>query len=631
MQRVLLAGLLVLLAPLGVRGDEQPPMKFNEVREIAPGVFFRYSSISPTDPSIFGGCNNIWVVFEDYVVVIDANFPKEADDVLAAIRKTTSKPVRYVFDTHHHGDHAYGNAVWVKAGASIVAHRKCMEILRTNGPKEFEDAGRPPNGRKDVAGSVLKVPTVTFDDKLVLDDGKQRVEFLFLGHAHTPGDGVAWLPRQQILCTGDACVNGAYNFMGHSDSASWIRALERMQGLDVKIVCPGHGLVVGKELLERQKRYFVEMRAAVRQGIDAGKELPDIIKGFKPAWYKEWTTVDPSIFNVTHVYDELTGRIAPADLGDYFDLGEGPSPTKKSPGWKAPKRIVIPAGLTPSLVEELKRIAPKVEFVPAKSPEAAAKEAAGADAVLGFVTAEVIGAGGQLRWVQVGREGLTPEARAALAKGGVVLTNVPRATSRQQADQVMELLRQLRSAGTSTRGDVLSGLRRQTMLVVGQGSTGTQVARRAHALGMTVWAVDEAAGSKPEFVDRLGRLEELAGWLPRADVVVVACRPTTATRGLLGSKELKPLPKGALFIDVTAGKVTVPAALADFLKERPGSVGLGAVWREGADEATWSKAGALIAEQPAPSPERQESGWRLFRENVRRFVAGEKLLGVVEK
>ena len=101
-------GLLFLCLFTGsLRADEFPQMKFNEVKEVAPGVFFRYSSISATDKTIpFGGSNNIWVVFEDYVVVIDANFPKEAADVVAAIRKTTKKPIRYVLDTHHHGDHA---------------------------------------------------------------------------------------------------------------------------------------------------------------------------------------------------------------------------------------------------------------------------------------------------------------------------------------------------------------------------------------------------------------------------------------------------------------------------------------------------------------------------------------------
>src|SRR5271166_5157446 len=115
--------------------DDLPQMKFNEVKEVAPGVFFRYSAISATDDKVvFGGSNNIWVIFEDYVVVIDANFPKEAEDVIAAVRKTTKKPVRYVLGTHHHGDHAWGNAVWVAAGATIVAQANCARLLRETGP-----------------------------------------------------------------------------------------------------------------------------------------------------------------------------------------------------------------------------------------------------------------------------------------------------------------------------------------------------------------------------------------------------------------------------------------------------------------------------------------------------------------
>src|SRR5262249_42630878 len=113
-------GVCVLSCP--VRADDPPQMKFNDVKEVAPGVFFRYSSIGPEGSAIpFGGCNNIWVVYEDYVVVIDANFPKEAKDVIAAVRKTTDKPIRYVLDTHHHGDHAYGNDEFGKIGASIIA------------------------------------------------------------------------------------------------------------------------------------------------------------------------------------------------------------------------------------------------------------------------------------------------------------------------------------------------------------------------------------------------------------------------------------------------------------------------------------------------------------------------------
>ena len=163
MQSSVRCGLLVLLglcasASSLAAGDDPPRMKFNEVKQVAPGVFFRYSSISASDPKVpFGGSNNIWVVFEDYVLVYDANFPKEAGDVIAAIRKTTDKPIRYVLDSHHHGDHAYGNDVFARAGASVVAQANCARLLRVDGPKEFAAAGSGKGGRPDIRDGKLKV------------------------------------------------------------------------------------------------------------------------------------------------------------------------------------------------------------------------------------------------------------------------------------------------------------------------------------------------------------------------------------------------------------------------------------------------------------------------------------------
>src|SRR5437870_4181634 len=173
--------LLLLIGADFVRAQgELPKMKFTEVRQIAPGVFFRYSAISATDKDVpFGGSNNIWIVFDDYVLVYDANFPKEAGDVIAAIKQTTDKPIRYVVDSHHHGDHAYGNAVFAQNGATVVAQTNCARLLRVNGPQEFADAGKGKEGRKDVADSYLKQPDLIFDEKLVFEDKKQRVELLF--------------------------------------------------------------------------------------------------------------------------------------------------------------------------------------------------------------------------------------------------------------------------------------------------------------------------------------------------------------------------------------------------------------------------------------------------------------------
>lgn len=292
------------------------------VQEVAPGVYFRRAP-TPSQEGLpfwehpgFGGSNNVWVVFADYVVVIDANFPREAAEVIRAIRRTTDKPIRYVLDTHHHNDHCWGNGVFAREGASIVAQTNCARWLRDRGSREFENDLRSngPAVRGHMAGeTVLKPPDVVFDTRLVLDDGVQRVEFLFFGPAHTEGDAVAYLPGPGILCTGDACVNGPYEWMGECDSASWIRALKCMEQLHVRVVCPGHGSLGGKELLEQQEGFFVELRRQVQHGIDAGLDRDGIIKSINIPRYKEWTGVDAGTRedDINHVYEELKPRVAP--------------------------------------------------------------------------------------------------------------------------------------------------------------------------------------------------------------------------------------------------------------------------------------------------------------------------------
>lgn len=308
-----------------------PEMKFNEVKEIAPGVFFRYSSISANDTKIkFGGSNHTWIVFKEYVVVIDANFPAEAADVIADIKKTTKKPIKYVLDTHHHGDHAYGNAIWAKEGAKIVAHKNAARLLKVNGPKQWEEASKD---RKDVKESELKQVDISFDDKYELKDDTQHVIFMHFGHMHTPGDASAYLPKHKILCTGDACVNGAFNYMGHSNSASWIKCLEAMDKLEIDLICPGHGKPTRKDLLGLEKKYFTELRAAVKKGIDDKKSVEDITKGLDFPWYKEWTGVGVvetamNKDNVKHVYNEFMGKVDHDRLGARpapLDLGAGPN------------------------------------------------------------------------------------------------------------------------------------------------------------------------------------------------------------------------------------------------------------------------------------------------------------------
>src|SRR5437660_6842926 len=80
---------------------------------VAPDVYFHEGDIADTADAV---CNNGWIMFEDYVLVIDANYPAGARLIISKIRALTDKPIRFAFDTHHHGDHAYGNQIFVENG-----------------------------------------------------------------------------------------------------------------------------------------------------------------------------------------------------------------------------------------------------------------------------------------------------------------------------------------------------------------------------------------------------------------------------------------------------------------------------------------------------------------------------------
>src|SRR6185295_3836355 len=81
----------------------------NKAESIAPGVYFHEGDIGRK-----GHCNNGWIVFDDYVLVVDGNFPSGAQEVIPKIKITSDKPIRFTFNTHHHGDHAYGNQIWLE-------------------------------------------------------------------------------------------------------------------------------------------------------------------------------------------------------------------------------------------------------------------------------------------------------------------------------------------------------------------------------------------------------------------------------------------------------------------------------------------------------------------------------------
>ncbi|HKA02431.1 MAG TPA: MBL fold metallo-hydrolase [Candidatus Solibacter sp.] len=243
----------------------------NLVREIAPGVFVR---LAEPEKKIIANAG--WVVFRDYVLVIDANYPWGARAILADLRKTTDKPIRFVFDTHYHADHAFGNSLYVDAGATIVCSEDCMaESHRKNTVAWAGDKGE---GEFDLNQWRLEHPQAAFVDRMVFDDGRQRVELTKVGPGHTLGDAIAYLPKERILFTGDLCLTRAGNNIADPDAdpENWVKALDRLNQLDVGILIPGHGPLGNHESILPQRKYLAALIDGVKAGVGRGQSADAI-------------------------------------------------------------------------------------------------------------------------------------------------------------------------------------------------------------------------------------------------------------------------------------------------------------------------------------------------------------------
>lgn len=281
MKRATIALLFLLLLAVAFRREvaSQP----NLVKEVAAGVFYREAEPEKRIIATSG-----WIVMRDYVMVIDANFPWGARALLAGLRKTTDKPIRYVFATHYHGDHTFGNSVLMDAGATVISSEECAaesEKLNTAAWNGYEKPGE-----YSLKAFRLEHPQIRFRDKLVFDDGARRVELLRVGPGHTRGDAVAWLPKERVLFTGDLATSRAGNFVGDpgADPDNWVRVLDDLAQKDVAIVVPGHGGQGTVETLRGQRAYLADMIAQVRAGIARGATVEQLEKEIDLARHNPW-------------------------------------------------------------------------------------------------------------------------------------------------------------------------------------------------------------------------------------------------------------------------------------------------------------------------------------------------------
>ena len=260
-----------------------------------------------------GYSNTAIIEMYDYLIVVDANYPGRAKELLQVVKGLSKKPVRYVFDTHARGDHCSGNSIWTAVGATTMAFRGVVNEMNRWEPERWQAAMAKRDDVRETGESDVQRPRKIIDgDEFVLKDKTREVRFLFLGWGHTPGDGYVWLPKERVLCTGDAGVNGPRNKLLDANITNWPNVLDKALALKQLYVLLGHGAAGGPEILTGQQRFLRDLYREVKLQTDSGKtpaethvRLPDSDSNWVPA------RSDGLQQDIETVYLELTSH-APA-------------------------------------------------------------------------------------------------------------------------------------------------------------------------------------------------------------------------------------------------------------------------------------------------------------------------------
>jgi phosphoglycerate dehydrogenase-like enzyme len=349
--------------------------------------------------------------------------------------------------------------------------------------------------------------------------------------------------------------------------------------------------------------------------------------------------------------DVSTGGISPATQALIAEMGleESVSPVRELPGWRKPSKAVAWVD-SPERLPLLQAAAPGVEIVLVGSAEEAARAVADAQVLMGFCEEEILAQGPELHWIQVYSAGVEDcVARPGIRQGHKVLTNGQRIGSPALAEHAIALMMALvrgldvyhanqlkgswqRDVGMD-RGEFME-LEGRTMLVVGLGGIGTQTAQRGHGLGMRVIATRGSRREGPDYVDYVGLADEALELARQADVVINTTPLTEKTRGMFNAAFFKAMKPSAYFVSVGRGASTVTDDLVNALNNGEiAGAGLDVTDPEPLPEGhpLWTTPRVLISPHTGGRSDKgRERLFLLVAENLRRYVAGEPLLSVVD-
>jgi len=254
-----------------------------QAQKVAENV---YAIITPTRdfPSPDNGgwnSNSAFVVTRDGVLLFDTGSSTAIGRALRqTIASVTDKPVRWIINSHEHGDHWLGNAAFSDVRPAIYASQAVAELIRHGGSRWVGMFNEMTAGL--TGDSAVVTPDQTIDAATDLDLGGMRMQMMLSGGSHSPGDLMLWLPDSRVLIAGDVVYSDRMPSTGAGKLKQWIETLEDLLALGPEVVVPGHGVITNAAGLERLHGLLTALWQAVEDGIDAGRSdyemYPDVVE-----------------------------------------------------------------------------------------------------------------------------------------------------------------------------------------------------------------------------------------------------------------------------------------------------------------------------------------------------------------
>jgi cyclase len=253
------------------------------------------------------------VLTEEGVVLIDSGHnPTDSRAILAAVKKLTPLPVRFLIDTEPHPDHTTGHFVF-SPPAVVIAAEGAGESMKA---RDKADPGRnqklaeqSPEMRAASEGYRMILPHVEYRQKMTLHAGERTFELSYLKNVHSEADTAIWLPKERVLFSASAVVVDQFNiFRPNVQIPDILAAARMMKGLNPEFVVPGHGIPGTTKIFDDSERYYALLLERVGKMAREGKSLDEIKKDLKMPEYDGWATKERFPGNVEAAYRAVQGK-----------------------------------------------------------------------------------------------------------------------------------------------------------------------------------------------------------------------------------------------------------------------------------------------------------------------------------